>query len=313
MNALLITILFAAGVFVIALAVLLMVTKDKRQVLKRMNAMAAVSPSERLKLKKRKDKQSGKTDTRVKVLKGLANDLTMSGVLIRPSEFLIIWIIAALVPACLLLLLGQNIVAAIGATIIGIVLPPFYVHTKHVKRVELFEEQLVDALGIICSSLKAGLTFQQALVSIANEMPNPISEEFSRVARELKLGIPLEKSLTNLSEKINSKNFMMIVSAILIQRQTGGNLSEILYNIAETIKERFKLKSEIKVLTTTARTSGIIVGLLPVFVLLIFMLLNPEYVLIFFKSNLGITMLVMGVAMEIIGYLFIRKIVNIKF
>jgi len=313
MNAFLITILFAAGIFIMALAVLLMVTKDKRQVLKRMNSMTAVSTSDRLKLKKRKNNKNGKTDTRIKVLKGLANDLSMSGVLIRPSEFLIIWIIAALVPASLLLLLGQNIVVAMGAMIIGIVLPPFYVHTKHVKRVELFEEQLVDALGIICSSLKAGLTFQQALVSIANEMPNPISEEFSRVARELKLGIPLEKSLTNLSEKINSKNFMMIVSAILIQRQTGGNLSEILANIAETIKERFKLKSEIKVLTTTARTSGIIVGLMPVFVLLIFMLMNPDYVMIFFKSNLGITMLVMGVAMEIIGYLFIRKIVNIKF
>jgi len=313
MNAFLMTILFAVGAFVMALSVLLIITKDKRLVLKRMNSMTAVTTSDRLKLKKRKDKQSGKTDTRAKVLKGLANDLSMSGVLIRPSEFLIIWIIAALLPASLLLLLGQNIVVAIGATIIGIILPPFYVHTKHVKRVELFEEQLVDALGIICSSLKAGLTFQQALVSIANEMPNPISEEFSRVARELKLGIPLEKSLSNLSEKINSKNFMMIVSAILIQRQTGGNLSEILSNIAETIKERFKLKSEIKVLTTTARTSGIIVGLMPVFVLLIFMLMNPDYVLIFFKSNLGITMLVMGVAMEIIGYLFIRKIVNIKF
>jgi len=313
MNAFSITILIAAGVFIIALTVLLMVFKDKHHIQKRIDNITTDSSGDKLKQKKQKNKQTGNADNKIKIFKRLVNDLSMSGISIRPSEFLMIWLISALIPATILLLISQNIVIALGAVIIGAFLPPFYVHTKHVKRVELFEEQLVDALGIICSSLKAGLTFQQALVSIANEMPNPIANEFSRVARELKLGIPLEKSLTNLSEKIQSKNFMMIVSAILIQRQTGGNLSEILNNIAGTIKERFKIKSEIKVLTTTGRTSGIIVGMMPIFILLIFMLLNPSYVLIFFKSNLGITMLVAGVVMEIIGYLFIRKIVNIKF
>ncbi|MBK5244588.1 MAG: type II secretion system F family protein [Eubacteriaceae bacterium] len=313
MNALSLSVLIAFGVFIMVLCVLLIISKDKRQIQKRMDFMITLSSRDRVKLRKRKDKRIGNSDDKIKIFKRLISNLSMSGISIRPSEFLIIWLIAALVPATLLLFISQNVVAALGAMIIGFFLPPFYVHTKHVKRVELFEAQLVDALGIICSSLKAGLTFQQALMSIATEMPNPIAVEFSRVARELKLGIPLEKSLTNLSEKIKSKNFMMIVSAILIQRQTGGNLSEILNNIAGTIKERFKIKSEIKVLTTTGRTSGLIVGLMPIFVLLVFMLLNPDYVLIFFKSNLGITMLVVGVAMEIIGYLFIRKIVNIKF
>lgn len=313
MNAFSISVLFATGAFIMALFILNIISKDKRQIHKRIDYMATVRSSDRIKLKKQKDNQIGDADNKKKIFKRLINDLSMSGISIRPSEFLMIWLISALIPATILLLISQNVVVALGVVIIGAFLPPFYVHTKHVKRVELFEEQLVDALGIICSSLKAGLTFQQALVSIATEMPNPIANEFSRVARELKLGISLEKSLTNLSEKIQSKNFMMIISAILIQRQTGGNLSEILNNIASTIKERFTLKSEIKVLTTTGRTSGIIVGMMPIFVLLLFMLINPDYVLIFFKSNLGITMLVTGVVMEFIGYLFIRKIVNVKF
>lgn len=106
---------------------------------------------------------------------------------------------------------------------------------------------------------------------------------------------------------------MMIVSAILIQRQTGGNLSEILTNISGTIKERFKIKNEIKVLTATARTSGLVVGLMPVAIILVFMLFNPDYVTIFFESNLGIAMVIVAMVLELIGYLLIRKIVNIKF
>lgn len=313
MNAVTFAMLVAIGIFFLMLAILMWAFKDKRRVLKRINQMTTMNENDAVILKRRKDKQNKKADSRIKVSEKLVNNLLMSGMKIRPSEFLIIWILMALGPASMLLLLSENIVIASAAAIIGISVPPFYVHHKRTKRVEHFEEQLVDALGIICSSLKAGLTFQQALVSISNEMPDPISEEFSQVARELKLGITVENSLTRLSEKLKSKNFMMMVSAILIQRQTGGNLSEILTNIAGTIKERFKIKSEIKVLTTTARTSGIIVGMMPVIVILILMLINPSYVTIFFKSNLGITMLVAGVVMEIIGFLSIRKIADVKF
>ena len=237
----------------------------------------------------------------------------MSGILIRPSEFLLFWFILAFAPSILVFMLSNNIIFAIILLLFGLLIPPLYVNNKRVKRVELFEQQLIDAISIMSSCLKAGLTFQQALISISTEMPNPISEEFGRVVKELKLGSSIETSLTRLSEKIGSQNFMMIVSAILIQRQTGGNLSEILTNISGTIKERFKIKNEIKVLTATARTSGLVVGLMPVGIIIVFMLFNPDYVTIFFKSNLGIAMIVVAIFMEVIGYLVIRRIVNIKF
>jgi tight adherence protein B len=105
---------------------------------------------------------------------------------------------------------------------------------------------------------------------------------------------------------------MLIVSAILIQRQTGGNLSDILANIADTIKERFALKRELKVLTTTGRTSGMVVGFMPIGILLLFMLINPDYVMVFFKTQVGVVMLIAAAALETIGFLIIRKIVNIK-
>ncbi len=305
-----VTLLMMISVFFLVLLLLYAISADQRQMQKRFDAMTNLRSSDLATLKKVK---SNRDKSKHKVLKKLENDLSMSGILIRPSEFLLFWFVLAIVPSTLLFMLGSNIIFSIILLIFGLLTPPLYVNKKRAKRVELFEQQLIDAISIMSSCLKAGLTFQQALVSISAEMPNPISEEFGRVVKELKLGSSIETSLTRLSEKIGSQNFMMIVSAILIQRQTGGNLSEILTNISGTIKERFKIKNEIKVLTATARTSGLVVGLMPVAIILVFMLFNPDYVTIFFESNLGIAMIVIAIVMEVIGYLVIRRIVNIKF
>lgn len=310
MNALMVTLLIMITVFFLVLLLLYAMTTNQRQMQKRFDAMTSLGMSDLGQLKKAKRQRS---KSKHKVLRKLENDLAMSGILIRPSEFLIFWLVLAIGPSTLIFMLGGNIIFVLMFLLLGLLAPPLYVNRKRTKRVELFEQQLIDAISIMSSCLKAGLTFQQALVSISTEMPNPISEEFGRVVKELKLGSSIETSLTRLSDKIGSQNFMMIVSAILIQRQTGGNLSEILTNISGTIKERFKIKNEIKVLTATARTSGLVVGLMPLVIILVFLLFNPDYVTIFFKSNLGIAMMVIAIIMEIIGFLIIRKIVNIKF
>ncbi len=310
MNAIMVTLLIMITVFFLVLLLLYALSAEQRQMQKRFEAMTSEGNSDLENLKKVK---RNRDKSKHKVLKKLGNDLSMSGILIRPSEFLLFWLVLTVVPSTLLFMLGANIIFVIIVLVFGLLAPPLYVNKKRAKRVELFEQQLIDAISIMSSCLKAGLTFQQALVSISTEMPNPISEEFGRVVKELKLGSSIETALTRLSDKIGSQNFMMIVSAILIQRQTGGNLSEILTNISGTIKERFKIKNEIKVLTATARTSGLVVGLMPVAIILVFMLFNPDYVTIFFESNLGIAMIVIAMIMEVIGYLLIRKIVNIKF
>ncbi|AWW25705.1 type II secretion system F family protein [Acetobacterium carbinolicum] len=310
MNAIIVTLLIMITIFFLVLLLLYAISADQRQMQKRFEAMTSEGNSDLENLKKVK---RNRDKSKHKVLKKLGNDLSMSGILIRPSEFLLFWLVLTVVPSTLLFMLGANIIFVIIVLVFGLLAPPLYVNKKRAKRVELFEQQLIDAISIMSSCLKAGLTFQQALVSISTEMPNPISEEFGRVVKELKLGSSIETALTRLSDKIGSQNFMMIVSAILIQRQTGGNLSEILTNISGTIKERFKIKNEIKVLTATARTSGLVVGLMPVVIILVFMLFNPDYVTIFFESNLGIAMVIVAMVLELIGYLLIRKIVNIKF
>lgn len=311
MDTLIMVFLVTCALFLIVLCVLFALNKNKIRVMRRINAITNTAGKE-TETAKRVKRRRAREDTRIKFLIKLSNEISMSGLLIKPSEFLTFWIIATLVPSSFLLATSGNIIVAVGALCIGVMLPPLFINFKRVKRVELFEQQLVDALGIICNSLRAGLTFQQAMVSIANEMPEPISKEFGRVLKEIKLGSTIEKSLTNLSEKINSKNFMLIVSAILIQRQTGGNLSDILANIADTIKERFALKRELKVLTTTGRTSGMVVGFMPIGILLLFMLINPDYVMVFFKTQVGVVMLIAAATLETIGFLIIRKIVNIK-
>lgn len=313
MNKYIITMLVVATVFVFVLGLLMLVFKNQLLVKKRVDALFEGSNKESLSLKKVKANRERKYDTKVKFLKKLANELSLSGVLIRPSEFLFIWAVSTLIPPAVALVLTNEIIVALGVLIIGLFLPPFIVHRGKAKRVELFEKQLVDGLAIICNSLRSGLTFQQALVSISNEMPEPISKEFGRVIRETNLGISIEKALNNMSERLNSKSLMLIVSAVLIQRQVGGNLSEILSNIAGTIKERYKIKNDIKVLTTTGRSSGTLIGIMPIGIALIFMLINPGYIMKFLESPIGIAMLIAAAFLEIIGFLIINKIVNVKY
>lgn len=307
------TLFITMTVFTLNLAFLKRVFNEKLLIADRFQKMISNNQADRVEKKKLKAKKERYPRKTFKALTYIENEIISAGLLIRPSEFIMIWSVSALAPALIFLLLTDSITAAAAALLIGVFLPPFVVHKKKMKRVELFEKQLVDAITVICNSLRSGLTLQQAMISIAQEMPEPISKEFGRVTREINLGSNLEKALSKMAERLNSKSFMMIVSAILIQRQIGGNLSEILSNIAGTIKERFNLKSEIKVLTATARISGMIVGLLPVCMLLLFSMINPGYIESFFNTSAGVAMLITAAILETIGFLIIRKIVAIKY
>lgn len=174
-------------------------------------------------------------------------------------------------------------------------------------------ERIGDSLTIMSNCLRSGLSLQQAMVSISKEMPEPISKEFSRVLREIKYGSTIEDALNGLVDRIKSKDLELMVSAILIQRQVGGNLSEILNNISSTILSRIKIQNDIKVMTATGRVSGIIIGLLPLGVGLILMVLNPEYFQVFFETQLGIGLLVLCALMEGIGFFCISKIIKIDY
>jgi tight adherence protein B len=192
-------------------------------------------------------------------------------------------------------------------------LPKLLISSRIKKRVKEFDEQLNEGLVMISNALKAGYSFLQALAVAADETQDPFSKEFKGLLKELSLGIPLEDGLSNLMERMPSEDLKLIVNAILIQKDVGGNLSEILENIGETIRERQRIKNEINTLTAQGRLSGMIIMAMPVVLGLMIYVFSPDYIMELFNTLLGRIMLVVAFISQILGWIFIRKIVNIDF
>lgn len=305
-----ISILFVILTFLLSVILLERFLKEKLIVQKRIKKFWGKQiKSDIVKPKAKKIKK----EIKLKFSQKFASQLKTAGILMRVEEFATIWILSSFVPSGIIALITGNAGVALLFAVIGIILPPAYIKKQKKKRVAAFENQLSDALVIICNCLRSGLTISQAFENIADEMPEPISKEFSAVCTEIKYGSTLEKALNSLSERIGSDDLMLTVTAINIQRQVGGNLSEILQNISDTIKSRIKLKNEIKVMTASGRASGIIIGLLPIGIGIMIFLLNPEYMLAFVETSIGKIMLCVGAVMEIIGFLVIKKIISIKY
>jgi len=248
-----------------------------------------------------------------KLLNNLSDELSVASVPLKAEEFILLWIIATLLPSLVVALFNFNIIVITALVLIGLSIPPLLLKRAKIKKMSLFDSQLSDAISIMSNTLKSGFSLQQSMQSIAREMPDPISREFSRTLREMQLGVSMENSLVNLVVRIQNTDLELIVSAILIQRQVGGNLAEILESISNTIKERLKIKKDVRVLTSSARMSGMIVGLLPVFLLGILMLINPDYMRIFFTTSAGLFLLMVSAILEVIGFSIVKKIVTIKF
>ena len=316
MQILIVVLACSSFVFLLVLLILNHANKDALYVRKRINDLFGRQKETET---TRKTRKNGNKDNKNilslkgKALKALSTELSLAGVKLRAEEFISIWAICAFMPAGIAILFRADRLVAFAFVILGTALPYWFVKRSKAKRLSLFEQQLSDALMIIGNCLRTGLSFQQAIASIATDMPEPISKEFGRVSKEIGLGVTLESSLENMVSRIESKDFMLIVAAVLIQRQVGGNLSEILDGISDTIRERIKIKSSIKVLTATGRTSGMIIGLLPIFLMLILMLINPPYIRTFFESRLGITLLCTAAGLELIGFLAVKKVISIKF
>jgi tight adherence protein B len=242
-----------------------------------------------------------------------AQELSIAGVPLKAEEYFMIWLMSGVLLPLMCLFISKNIFVAIGISAFGLLIPPLALGRARQKRIQMFELQLSDALVVISNCLRSGFTFQQSLESITSEMAEPISKEFGKTLREVKLGLSMDVALSNMVRRLKHDDLELLVNAVVIQRQVGGNLAEILESIADTIKERLKIRSEIKVLTATGRMSGMVVGLLPVFMLAFLMVLNPSYVSIFFTTTIGMIMIGVAIALESIGFFIVNKIVNIKF
>lgn len=243
----------------------------------------------------------------------LSNELKAAGIMMRPEEFATFWLVASFVPSGLLALTTGNAVLAGAVAIAGIAGPLMYVKKQKTKRIAAFERQLGDALITMCNCLRSGLTLGQAIENISTDMSDPIAREFGRVCIEVKYGSTLEAALNSMADRIGSDDLSLAVTAINIQRQTGGNLSEILAGISETIRARVKLKADVQVVTASGKASGIVIGILPIALGFIIYIVNPDYMMDFIKSSPGRVMLGIAVVMEALGFMMIKKILTIKY
>ncbi|MCB4790413.1 MAG: type II secretion system F family protein [Elusimicrobia bacterium] len=179
------------------------------------------------------------------------------------------------------------------------------------KEKDKFENQLIDALGIITNSVKSGQSLLQALENMINESKPPIALEFSKAMQEIKLGIPIEKALLEITKRVKSKDFKIAITSINLAKETGGNLGEILTRLSDTMRERHKLQGKINALTAQGKASGLIIGCIPFLLLIILYFLEPGMFGLMFTTTLGNALLVMVIFMVSIGFVFINKIIKI--
>lgn len=248
-----------------------------------------------------------------KMLVAAEKELMQADIPLKPEELVFFQILAALLPAVVGAGLLDNVPLALTGSLLGAVLPLFFIKQAKQKRLKKFNEQLGEALSLMSSSLRAGFSFLQTIDILQKETAPPLSVEFGRTLREMKLGTSTEEALHNMTRRIESDDLELIVTAVGIQRAVGGNLAEILDSISSTIKERVRIKGEVKTLTAQGRISGTIVGLLPLLLGAFILVTNPGYVMIMMRHGLGIVMLAGAVVSEIIGVILIKRIVNIEY
>lgn len=231
---------------------------------------------------------------------------------LKYEEYITINLIIIVVAAVILLIVTENIFISAAFAIFSAFSPLVYVNIRRKSIIQKIEQQLPDTLALISNTLKSGYSFLQAIDAASKELPPPVSLEFQQILREINLGVNTEKALESFSKRVQSPDLELIVLAVLIQRQIGGNLSEILDNISETIRSRIKIKGEIKILTAQGRVSGLIISLLPVALGVILYFMNPSYILTLFQHPMGLGMLGLAALMQAIGIFLIRRIIRIE-
>ena len=256
----------------------------------------------------------------------LARELARADLRLKPSEYLAIWGGAIVgLPIALFLVGGifspalRSPLGLVGGLVLGFFLPRFWLRYRQCQRLKAFNSRLADTITLIANALRAGSSFLQAIEMVVRETEPPISTEFGRVIREVNLGLPFDQALNNMVRRVRSEDLELMATAISIQHQVGGNLAEILDSIAFTIRERVRIKGEIRTLTAQQRMSGYVVGLLPVGITGVLTVIAPKFMEPIFRTPpealglpLGVLILGFGGFMMFIGFMLVRRIVNIE-
>lgn len=245
-------------------------------------------------------------------LEGLVGKLARADLKITPGEFRLLTL-AAMVAAFLAgLLLFRHPLFAAATLIVGYFAPKWYLGYRERSRLKAFNEQLGDALMLLANTLRSGYGLNQAMEHVGEELSPPLGAEFVRVVREVGLGLSISEALEHLQQRVPSDDLDLVVTAITIQHEVGGNLAEVLDTISHTIRERVRVKGEIRVLTSQQRLSALVITLLPVGLALFLQTTNPDYISVLYTSTCGLVMLLTAILGIVAGFIVMRKITAIE-
>ena len=252
---------------------------------------------------------------------GISQNLARADLKFKPGEYVALMILSSIITAFLFFvllgkmefnLLGQVFILA--GLVVGLFVPRIFVGRMQAKRLKDFNAQLPDMLNLVVNGLRAGFSTMQALESVSKELPSPINVEFRRVVQEMQLGISMETALDNLLVRIPSEDLDLVITAINVQREVGGNLAEILETISHTIRERIRIKGEIKTLTTQVSASGRLLSMMPLFLVGMLWVINRDYIMQFFQDPIwcGASMLGCSAILIVLGSVVMNKIADIE-
>jgi len=238
--------------------------------------------------------------------------LAQAGLSTRAGNFLGACALAGIVACIMAYVLSKRVEAAWIALLVGALLPYSYASIRRNKRFEKFEELFPEAIDTLARAVRAGHAFTTALEMITNEVSEPVAGEFRQLYEEQKFGMPVRDALLNLTERMPLVDVKFFVTAVMLQRETGGNLAEILDNLSYVIRERFKIQRQVRVYTAQGRlTMALLMGMPPIIVTMM-LVLNPGFIHPLFADPIGHTLLVSGITLQTVGYFVIRKIIKIQ-
>jgi tight adherence protein B len=254
---------------------------------------------------------TGQLAERAGLLTRTEDALEQADLPLRPPEALFFYF-AGLFVVGVLGLLVLPIPMALGLALLAGVVPVIVLHRRRRNRLSEFQAQLPGTLNLLSGSMRAGFSFAQGLESVANEASQPTRRELQRVFTESRLGRPIEDALEDSAQRMTSVDLMWAVMAIRIQREVGGNLAELLDTVADTMTQRERLRLEIKALTAEGRFSGWILGIFPVAFAGVLFLIQPDYMGVLFQESIGIMAVIASAVMTFIGFIWLRKILQIE-
>jgi tight adherence protein B len=244
--------------------------------------------------------------------RGVARSLEQANLPLTVAEWLLIRTAVPLLFALGAVVIWRELLLVPIALFVGFVLPPLWLRSLSNRRSSMFADQLAETLALLVSALRGGFSLSQALAMVAREAPQPTRAELERVVQEMQIGLSLNDSLDNLCTRLTVEDLELVVTAIKVNARVGGNLTEILESISTTIRERFKLRREVQVITSMQRASAYIIGLLPPALAVIIFTINPEYMLRLFTPGWTLCIPIMAVLFALVGFITIRKIADIK-